>query len=230
MMRGTCAQAKVYCTKLETRVQGEDAWAWEKGEMPTQGARRDITELITYSKTHTELECWNEFPSLMARQYGAIRRYREVSAGTQRIRPKVMVLWGPTGTGKSYKAMMLASGGENGVFGDRDFFSMLTPSSVGSTPWVDGYDGQEWCVIEDFSGEINYRILLRMLDQYPNKMQVKGGMVEFKPVNIIISSNKHPSEWYPTESYIGGPLERRLEKDGTGMVREMTKVWEAPKL
>ncbi len=93
---------------------------------------------------------------------------------------------------------------------------MMTPSSPSSTPWVDGYWGQEDVVIEDFSGQIHYRILLRMLDQYPNLMQVKGSSVNFCPKRIYITSNDHPSDWYPSENYDEGPLKRRLEADGTG--------------
>ncbi len=227
-MRGTCEQAMTYCTKLETRVTGASSWTHTKGEIPVQGRRTDIIALVEYSKTHTERECWEEYPSLMIRSYKAMARFQAIMRPKQHQRPNVHVFYGPTATGKSWACMFGASNGTNGVMGERDFYVMNTPSSAQQTPWVDGYSGEEDVVLEDFSGSINYRILLRMLDQYPNKMQIKGGMVEFAPVRIWISSNNHPRDWYPSEAYDGGPLKRRLEDDQTGHLMSKTVVWLDP--
>lgn len=191
----------------------------------SQGSRTDVVALLEYSKTHTDALCWAEFPGLMARSYRAVTARRAACVGAQRVRPNVTVYFGPTGVGKSHRCMMEASGGANGIFGETEFYSMVTPSSDKCVPWIDRYMGEENVVIEDFDGTIQFRILLRMLDQYQNMMQVKGGMVHFCPKHIWISSNKHPRDWYPTEAYEGGPLERRLEKDATGKIVELTTVW-----
>ncbi len=127
--------------------------------------------------------------------------------------------------------MMGASGGsEETGFGTRDFYVALTPLSVKQQFWLDGYDMQEDIVIEDFAGEINHRLLLRMLDQYPMRMQIKGGTVQFVPKRIWISSNLHPRDWYniPGHPYEGGPLERRLQKDDTGRVIRKAIKWIKP--
>ncbi len=182
-----------------------------------------------YSKTHTELQCWEEYPSLMARSYHAVGRYQNLTRQIQKVRPDVHVYYGQTGTGKSRACMRGASGAEeNELYGERDFYVMNTPASASHVPWINGYAGEDDVVLEDFTNQINYRILLRMLDQYPNKMQVKGGMVEFAPKRIWISSNQHPSGWYPLEKYAEGPLHRRLEVDGTGHLYKMTKRWTIP--
>ncbi len=120
---------------------------------------------------------------------------------------------------------MGASQGEDGVFGSNDYFVMNTPPSASSIPWVDGYHGQEDVVIEDFAGEIYFRTLLRMLDHYPSLMQIKGSFVQWAPKRIWISSNKHPRDWYPTEGYEGGPLERRLESYSTGHIYNKSVPW-----
>lgn len=231
VMKGTPKQSQTYCSKVESRVTGPGAISHERGDCPSQGKRVDITELLEYAKTHSMSQCWVKYPERMFQGHRSVAAYRmSLAQVPQMSRPSVKVFHGPTGTGKSHQAMMGASGGAGGVFGDRAFYSMMTPSDKHATPWIDGYEGQEDVVLEDFSGSIAYRLLLRMLDQYPNKMQVKGGMVEFNPKRIWISSNLHPRLWYPEETYEGGPLERRLEGDSTGTITRMDVVWVPPLL
>jgi len=43
-------------------------------------------------------------------------------------------------------------------------------------------------------------MMLTMLDRYECPVQVKGGMVEFCPKKIIITSPKHPKDWYEDQS------------------------------
>ncbi len=222
--RGTPDQNKAYCSKPESRVMGPDGYSFTKGDCPTQGVRTDIKTLLEYAKDHTERACWAEYPVAMAKYWKAVNRYQASIVPRQTTRPSVKVIYGTTGTGKSFACHMEASGStENGVLGDGDYYVMPTPTSAKQVPWCDGYQGQENVVLEDFDGTINYRIMLRMLDQYPNKMQVKGGYVEFAPKKIWISSNKHPREWYPVDEIWGeGPLWRRLVSDATGEIIKHT--------
>jgi len=48
------------------------------------------------------------------------------------------------------------------------------------------------------------------LDGYGCRKQQKGGSVLFKPKWIIITSDKHPEEWYNIDSKTYGQLKRRL--------------------
>lgn len=193
--------------------------------MPLQGTRTDIAEVMTYAKEHTESQCWEKYPVFMFRYSRNILRYKAAIVTKQKARPQVTVFWGKTGTGKSWKAMMMASNGEDDIFGTREFWTMSTPTSSTNIPWIDGYVGEEDVIIEDFAGEIYYRILLRMLDQYQNTMQVKGGMAEFSPKRIWITSNVHPKDWYIKEAWEGGPLHRRLVLDSTGSIEKLRKVY-----
>lgn len=78
--------------------------------------------------------------------------------------------------------------------------------------WFDGYLGHKTALFDDFRGDasgITYSFLLQLLDRYPLRVEVKGGMVEWVPETIIITSNDDPRYWYPMESNLA-PLFRRL--------------------
>lgn len=75
--------------------------------------------------------------------------------------------------------------------------------------WFDGYDRQRVALIDDFNGECPFRFLLRLLDVYPIRVEVKGGHVAWNPEIIFITSNKLVREWYGGERDVT-PIERRI--------------------
>ena len=107
---------------------------------------------------------------------------------------EVIILIGPTGTGKSHWA--------------RNY----NPDQYWKTKsqWWDGYTGQELCILDEFYGWMKFDELLRLCDQYPLQVEVKGSFVQFTSKTIIITSNKDPSKWY-TNIYFEA-FERRVEK------------------
>ncbi len=171
---------------------------------------------MAYAKDHTVAQCWEEYPAWMIRNHRGIEAYKRATLKKQTKMPSVTVFYGRTGTGKSHKALMEASESPDGItVGEKEFFSMITPASTAHTPWMDGYNGEKNVIIEDFEGSISFRIFLRMLDKYPNNMQVKGGSVQVAPDNVWITSNVHPRKWYseePTDTWGTGPLARRITK------------------
>lgn len=62
--------------------------------------------------------------------------------------------------------------------------------------WFDGYEGEETLIIDDFYGWCPHSMLLRVLDRYPFRCPVKGGFTWGLWKNVIITSNKHPKDWY----------------------------------
>ena len=66
-------------------------------------------------------------------------------------------------------------------------------------------------IIDEFEGELPLRILLRMLDGHPLKMEIKGGYTHPVWEQVIITSNHHPLDWYPNaDEHKRGALLRRL--------------------
>lgn len=113
---------------------------------------------------------------------------------------KVYVLWGESGVGKSSYVYSR--------FGD-DLWISTNPV----LRWFDGYTGQGVVLIDDFSGECPFRFLLRLLDVYPLRVEVKGGSIAWNPTKIFITSNKPVQEWYHGERDIQ-PVLRRVESGG----------------
>lgn len=61
------------------------------------------------------------------------------------------------------------------------------------TQWWDGYTDDVDCIcIDDFDGRWPYRDLLRLLDRYPYRGQVKGGYVNINCPVIYITADRTP--------------------------------------
>lgn len=94
------------------------------------------------------------------------------------------VYWGPTGTGKSHRAF---------TQNDSIFIPIVNRSGQ---VWWDGYRGQSCILLDDFGGEININLLKRLLDKWPFPCETKGGRTFGTYTKVIITSNRHPRDWY----------------------------------
>lgn len=99
------------------------------------------------------------------------------------VEKSVSVYYGSTGTGKSRRAF--AEAGETAYVKDpRSKF------------WC-GYRGESNVIIDEFRGGIDVAHMLRWLDRYPVRVELKGSSAPLKANKIWITSNLHPNEWYP---------------------------------
>lgn len=99
------------------------------------------------------------------------------------ILKEVHVFWGATGTGKSKRAWE-----EAGV------------QAYGKDPrtkWWCGYRGEEHVIFDEFRGAIDIAHLLRWLDRYPVRVELKGTSRPLLCKAIWITSNVDPRDWYP---------------------------------
>lgn len=123
----------------------------------------------------------------------------------------VTVMWGPTGTGKTRKALELAG---------NDYY-MLTKVHVDEVYfysyqghnkqlWWDGYVGQKTLVMDEFRGSwCPFEVLLRILDGHPYMPEQKGGHVWAAYTRVFITSNVNPESWY-SKAIEQDPLFRRI--------------------
>lgn len=108
------------------------------------------------------------------------------------------VFWGPTGTGKSFRAWEEAG-------------PSAYPKSSRSKFW-DGYQGEQDVILDEFRGAIDVAYLLTWLDRYPVRVEIKGSSKPLSATRFWFTSNLHPRDWYPEIDHLTyEALERRLE-------------------
>lgn len=197
--RGSAEQNRKYCTK-EPRLGGP----WTVGECPQQGRRTDLEAVADTIKEKDLDQAITDHPTMFIRYHRgmqALSSHYSIKKREERgwVRPRILVFWGDTGTGKTRKAYQL----------DKTLYSC---SSHDNTLWFDGYSGQKTILFDDFKGGIRYRTLLQITGGYPFHAPVKGGFTMLSFRTIIFTSNHHPDDWYPN---ISTPeLTRRLTEFG----------------
>lgn len=214
---GTHEQAAKYCKKEDTRDAGT---MWEEfGEAAghDQGARSDVTAFYADIKGGMATrELLDKHPRLGIASLHKLPTLRALHAPKPVYeRPKVIVHWGESGTGKSALAYDLADGN-------------LYEHISGNGKWFEGYDGQPWALFDDYRGEIPYGMLLRLLDGYGCNVEFKGGSARFNSKCILITSNDHPDQWYTYNTKNPwAALQRRISEcwefkfDGHGGVQKV---------
>ena len=180
--RGNHSQAKAYCTKLDTRIEGP----FEYGQEPLgQGKRSDLDglkELIDGGCDESEL--WESNFTAMVKYTRGIREYKRLRTPARSWKTEVHIAWGCTNIGKSHWARESAPDA---------FWKRYTK---GGGEWWDGYDGEEDVVIDEFYGWMQWNFILQLFDEYPLSVDTKGGAVQFVARRIFVTSNAHPRDWY----------------------------------
>jgi len=207
--KGSQAQNKKYCTKEEGRLVGP----WEYGNFQAggSGARNDLAAMITTAdSTHDLREVIRSDPVTYIKFHRGIEAYMFHTRPSRTIPPKVMIFYGPTGTGKTKKAF--------------EKYNEVLYRKAPDTTWFDGYYGQSCLLLDDFAGrasKMSLSYLLQLLDRYPIDVQVKGSYVGMLATTIIITTNIHPSLWYDYAN---------REGQYKALARRIHEVWYFPEL
>lgn len=149
---------------------------------------------------------FEEFSSLAYRYHTGISKAIGIYAPRRDPErpPKIEIFWGPSGTGKTRRA----------VTENPDAYILSKPRGGKDSVWWQGYEGQETVIIDEFYGWIPYDFLLRCLDRYPLEVEFKGGSTQLAATHFVITSNKPWREWYPNIDNVSA-LERRINEYGT---------------
>jgi len=167
--------ASEYCKK--------DGDYQEWGTLSKQGKRKDLDDVIDDIQSGISIKTIARgHPCEYIKYHKGIEKLRNHYIEPRSWVTEVIVLYGETGTGKSRLARELCT--------DYWVWSPLRGE------WFDGYDGNAHVIMEEFRGQLKLGMMLSLLDRYECPVQVKGGTVEFCPRKIVITSPKHPNEWY----------------------------------
>jgi hypothetical protein len=188
--RGTNEQARDYCKKSETQEKEFIQFGTFQAGRAKKGSRNDVHQLrdrIRQGATQRELIEDDTIVQTFAKYIKFADRVRTLYPPQKDLSDfKVSLYYGEPGGGKTTKAK-----DENpGIFD--------VPLSNG-TLWLDGYDGHEVALLDDFAGKMSKISLtntLRFLDRFPVQVPIKGGFVWWMPKHVIITTNIHPRAWY----------------------------------
>ncbi len=190
--KGTREEAKAYCFKEATAISGTqfEYGIWRK----VCDAKRTLLQILQSNICLAVLK--KEHPDWYVRYHRGLEklyasRLEEKAKVFRNV--EVHVLVGPTGCGKTKKAMS-----------EKDHFTL----PAGDKMWFDGYKSQTCLIIDDFYGNIKYGLFLRILDGHELQLPIKGGFIWALWTKVIITSNVGPAHWYK-RGYTPA-LERRI--------------------
>lgn len=226
---GTHEQAKAYCSKEESRIEGPGHGPWTYGSdasVPTKkGERTDLKRvfdlLSTGAKEHDIMTDPDLFP-VWARYYRAIERFELMSEVKRTWITFTQVYWGTSGCGKTRRAHYEAGLKDDGTPGE-PYYVLRKPA--GNAVYWDGYKGEKHIIIDEFYGWIPRTMMQVICDRYPAIIDTKGGARNFLAKKIWITSNEEPANWWPRVGL--GAMTRRLEGEH-GAITHMTQPWAPP--
>lgn len=201
---GKREDARHYCIKpcsancdnkhcVEARRIGDGRINWETSE-PTvlgtyiedaQGNRSDVDEIKKAIDEGASFEqiCNMNFSYAMSHSR-SLKDYIATKEPKRDWKTHVRVICGDSGTGKSRWC--------HETYPDAYWLSKSSSGNV----WWNGYTGQDTIIIDDFYGWVPFDYMLHFMDRYKMTGETKGGVVNIKPRNIVITSNREPRQWY----------------------------------
>lgn len=187
------AAADAYVWKLDTRVEGT---CFELGQRPfRRNNKRDWGSILEAAKSG-RLDDID--PSVVVCHYRSLRCIASDFGACPAIERRAIVYWGGTQLGKSRRAWHEAG------------YSSYAKDP--RTKWWDGYRGEKHVIVDEFRGTIDISHILRWLDRYPVRVEVKGSTIPLLATTFWFTSNIAPDKWYPDlDLDTFRALERRLE-------------------
>ena len=195
--KGNAEQNKMYCSK--------DKDFMERGIPKKQGKRNDIERtrdlILDGANMRTVTQVATSLQSIKVAE--VFLTYNEKK---REWKPTVKWFYGATGTGKTRTAHEESE----------------DPYMCADTnKWWQGYDAHEHVIIDDFRKDfIKFHDLLKLLDRYEFRVEIKGGSRQLLAKQIIITSPSRPEEIYDGREDINQLL-RRIDE-----IREFKNIKE----
>lgn len=159
------------------------------------GSRTDLTQIANDASTSTLQELVEKYPMHAFRYANGMRfvhsmLHKQQPHEYRTWRTRIIVIWGPSGTGKSRRMVDLLTANGNTSW-------IVVPRPPSGSGELTGYRGQKRVGLDDFYGWLPYDFLIRLGDNTPMPLRVLYGDTQWLADLLIITSNNHPSSWYP---------------------------------
>lgn len=212
--RGSAEQNIAYCSK-------EDHSPFICGEPSRgQGSRNDLEEVaVAIANGASAGDLAREYFGSFVKYHRGFQMAIDLRVVDRTWRTQVVYRYGPTGSGKS------RSVGEEGVRLSGGKVAWISDPSL---KWFDGWDPAcKVAIIDDFRGQVDIGVLLRLFDRYPYQVQIKGGWLKWTPRIVYITSNFPLTHFYGNEAQWDA-LKRRIDSheklDYNGLTIEWSGV------
>lgn len=178
-MISTKTRCSNYCSKDDTRVSGP----YEVGELIEERQRTDLDRAIKLIDDGFSLSDVEEMFPKQSFMYSRLFKDRFWSRlnklfGNSARNIEVTFIYGPPGTGKTTYVNSQVESLED-VFRVDDY----------GPYWFTGYFGQNVILLDEFVGQVKIPKLNKLCDPFPQKMNIKGGVVPACFSKIFIISN-----------------------------------------
>lgn len=199
------AASSAYVWKEDTRIAGTQ---FQLGELKSPGPQIDWDAVRASARTGA----FEEIPSSVMMRYTSniLRVHALYATPMDRDFAFARVFVGPTGVGKSHRAMAEARAAEGGVY-----------IKSSTTKWWDGYRGELNVVIDEFDGQVGIVHLLRWLDKWACSVEIKGGTTPLCAVRFWITSNLPVDTWF-----LDGARTTQLQRDALARRLTVTEITE----
>ncbi len=160
---------------------------------PGKGKRTDLALLHTDLKSGMSPQDVSNvhFGELLRYSKGISEWYRLNSCAATRLVPRILWLYGASGTGKSQLCLRILSNKMAEAY-------FLSSSHTGC--WWNNYCGQKIVVMDDLrAGWMEHNQLLRVFDSTPHMVPFKGGMVALEANVFLVSTNDPPHQLYKND-------------------------------
>lgn len=185
--KGTGSQNRTYCSKGGSLL-------CEAGEIPKQGARTDLERVKEMLKNGGRMRDVVE----EAQSYQSVKMAEQILKYHEKERdwkPEVRWYCGPTGAGKTKAA--------------REWLGSDIYTTLDTVRWFEGYDAHENVCIDDMRKDFaKFHQLLKLIDRYPYRVEMKGGSRQFLAKKIAITCPYRPEELYTTREDVAQLLRR----------------------
>lgn len=183
-----------YCTK-------DDKGAIIVGEMPPDNGKREKERYQQAKIAAMEGRLEDIDADILIRHYGNVKRIREDYAPEPEEMDKVCGIWirGEAGFGKSHLAR-------------RCFPELGKVFNKLINKWWDHYRGERVVLLDEFREPHTYLLdnVCRWADRYPFPAEVKGGVRNFRPKVVIITSQFRIEDLWNTHNDVSA-MRRRFE-------------------